>query len=250
MATSAHPTRETVTERLDRVDDPELDESIVALDYIRNLTVEESFVSVELALPTAWCSPAFAWMMATGARNEVEGLPGVEECEVRLADHMHEAEINRGVNENLGFETVFPDAEDGIEAVRKTLDEKARMGRQYRAVEALTEAGVEPEQVAALRRADVSIDGERALVSLADGGFVVPIPAEPVTEYLRKAEAVGVVTGSDDRLFATPEGDPIPVAEFAHVQRRARLARTNISGQGSVCAALNESRNGVTEGAD
>jgi metal-sulfur cluster biosynthetic enzyme len=235
---------ESVTERLDRVDDPELDESIVELDYIHDLEIKDSSVSVELVLPTAWCSPAFAWMMATGARDEIEGLSGVKECEVQLTDHMHATEINRGVNERRRFEDAFPDAEDGIEKVRRTLDEKARMGRQYRAVEALLDAGIEPEQVVALRRADVSFGDEQALVSLADGGLVVPVPAEPMAEYLRKAETVGLVTDPTDRLFATPEGDPIPPDEFERVQHRARLAATNVSGQGSICEGLNAVRNG------
>lgn len=245
MATSACPTREAVRARLDHVDDPELDESIVDLDYIRDLAIDGSSVTVELVLPTAWCSPAFAWMMATGAREEVRNLPGVEECEVQLADHMHAEEINRGVSEELAFENVFPDADGGIEEVRRTLDEKARMGRQYRAVEALTEAGVEPEQVVALRRGDVSFGDEQTLVTLAEGGLVIPIPAEPIAEYLQKAETVGLVTDPTDRLFATPEGNPIAPEEFERVQRRARLAKTNANGQASVCAALNEARNGT-----
>jgi metal-sulfur cluster biosynthetic enzyme len=244
---SARPTHESVRARLDRVDDPELDESIVDLDYIHDLAIDGSNITIELVLPTAWCSPAFAWMMATGARDEVEGLPGVEECNVRLTDHMHAEEINRGVNEERAFEAVFPDADGGIEEVRKTLDEKARMGRQYRAVEALTEAGIEPEQVVSLRRTDVSLGDEQALVTLADGGLVVPVPVEPLTEYLQKAETVGVVTSPDDRLFATPDGDSIAPDEFEHVQRRARLAKTNANGQGSICAALNEARNGTAE---
>jgi metal-sulfur cluster biosynthetic enzyme len=236
--------RESVTEHLDRVDDPELDESIVKLDYIQDLAIDGSSVTVELVLPTAWCSPAFAWMMATGAREEVENLPGVEECEVRLTEHMHVAEINRGVNEGLAFEDAFPDAEDGIEEVRRTLDEKARMGRQYRAIKALTEAGLEPEQVIELRRTDVSLGNEQAHVSLADGGLVIPVSTEPIAEYLTKAERVGIATEADDRLFATPDGDPIAPDEFDRVHHRARLAATNVSGQGSICESLNEARNG------
>lgn len=239
--------RATVTERLDRVDDPELDESIVELEYIRDLAIDGSSVLVELVLPTAWCSPAFAWMMVTGAREEVENLPDVEECAIRLADHMHADEINHGVSEGLAFEAVFPDAEGGIEAVRRTLDEKARMGRQYRAIEALTAAGIEPAQVVGLRRSDVSLEDESAFVSLADGGLVVPVPAGPMAEYLTKAETVGLVANPTDRLFATPDNEPISLDEFEHVQHRARLAKTNASGQGSVCAALNEARNGVME---
>ncbi|WP_049903273.1 iron-sulfur cluster assembly protein [Halococcus agarilyticus] len=249
MATTTRPTQAAVRDRLDRVDDPELDESIVELDYIRDLAIDASVVTVELVLPTAWCSPAFAWMMATGARDEVSALPDVEKCVVRLRDHMHEDEINHGVNERLAFEDAFPDAEDGLADVRRTLDEKARMGRQYRAIEALLDAGIDPEQIAALRRADVSLDDEQTLVSLADGGLVVSVSADPVVEYLRKAAATGLVTGPTDRLFATPEGEPISPDEFDRVQHRARLAKTNATGQGSICSALNEARNGV-EGAD
>ena len=240
------PDRAAVVDRLDRVDDPELDRSIVELEYIESLRIDDSAVNIELVLPTAWCSPAFAWMMATGVRDEVGNLPGVEECAVRLTDHMHATEINHGVNRGLAFEDVFEDAEDGIKAVRRTLDEKARMARQYDAVGALTEAGVRPEQVVALCYKDVTIDDERAFVSLADGAFSMSVPPEPMVEYVEKAKAVDFETDPMDRLFVTPEGGPVPVENFEMVQHRARLAKTNISGQGGICAQLHEARNGVS----
>ena len=123
--------------------------------------INGSAVAVELMLPTARYSPAFAWMMATDARDEIERLPSVTEATIRLADHMHAEAINRGVNERLRFETVFEDATEGIEAVRRTLDEKARMGRQYRAVEMLLDAGLESEQIVGLTREDVTLDGKK-----------------------------------------------------------------------------------------
>ncbi|EMA45518.1 hypothetical protein C449_07855, partial [Halococcus saccharolyticus DSM 5350] len=170
----------------------------------------------------------------------------VEECTVELTDHMHAEEVNRGVNEGLRFEKVFDDADGGIEAVRRSLDEKARMARQYDAIAALTRADVRPEQIVSLRRTDLSLGDERALVSLADGGLVVPVPAEPLAAYVEKAETVGLVTEPTDRLFATADDEPIPVGGFERVQHRARLAKTNISGQGGICAELHEARNGVT----
>lgn len=123
--------------------------------------INGSAVAVELMLPTARYSPAFAWMMATDARDEIERLPSVTEATIRLADHMHAEAINRGVNERLRFETVFEDATEGIEAVRRTLDEKARRGRQYRAVEMLLDAGLESEQIVGLTREDVTLDGKK-----------------------------------------------------------------------------------------
>ena len=235
----------TVRERLDRVTDPELDRSIVDLDYVEEMVVEDGTVRIRLRLPTAWCSPAFAWMMATDAKEGVEALPGVRKTEVRLRDYMHAEEIHRGLAEGLAFESVFEDATEGVDSVRATLDAKARLARQYEAVEALREAGVRPAQLRTLRRGDVTLrDDGVADVELADGALFVSTAAEPVASYLEKATAVGVATAADDPLFATPEGDPIPPGEFEVTHRRARLAKTNLDGQGGLCAGLHRARNG------
>jgi metal-sulfur cluster biosynthetic enzyme len=241
-------TAEAVRDRLHRVTDPELDESIVELDYVDRIEIGESTVTLHFTLPTAWCSPAFAWMMATDARDELESLPGVDRARIRLHDHMHESEINAGVNAGRSFGESFPDADGDVAAVRATLDDKARVSRQYAAVEALLDAGLAPDQICALTPADLRVDADdrhaedaRTPVYLADEAFAVMVRARPLARYLRKARDVGFL--ADDRpLFRTPEGDPIDPEAFDLVHRRGRLARTNMTGQGGVCDALNESR--------
>ncbi|MEF8790406.1 MAG: iron-sulfur cluster assembly protein [Haloarculaceae archaeon] len=241
------PTREAVYDRLDRVDDPELDRSIVDLEYIETVEVTGTRVEVGFVLPTAWCSPAFAWMMATGIREEVGSLPGVETVRVDLQDHMHEAEINHGVNRRLAFEEAFDEAEDGIEAVRKRLDEKARLARQFQALDALRDAGLSPAQIVDLRLGDVDLAFEegRAAVPLRDDAVTVTLPAEPLTDYVEKARATGLVSGENDRLFADREGESFEAAEFEDVRRQSRVAAANVTGQGAICSALHEARNGV-----
>lgn len=237
-----------VRARLDRVTDPELDESIVELDYIDRIDIDDATVTVHFTLPTAWCSPAFAWMMATDARDELESLPGVDTASIYLRDHMHETEINEGVNERRSFGESFPDADGGVASVRATLDDKARLSRQYTAVETLLDAGVSPEQICELTPADLDIDDDprtddaRAAVYLADESFAVSVAARPLDRYLRKAREVDLVGADDDPLFRTPEGGPIDPESFELVHRRGRLAQTNMTGQGGVCDALNESR--------
>ena len=261
---------QTVRDRLRSVTDPELDRSIVELEYIDEIRTDGGSVAVEFTLPTAWCSPAFAWMMAADARDALEADPAVSEVTVHLCDHMHEAEINEGVNERLAFEEVFDEADGDIEEVRRTLDGKARLARQYRAVDALLEGGLKPDQIVQLTREDVGIEvgsevatdtsgemGEneresenhenesedRAVVRI-DDALSVCVEAEPIRRYLEKATALGVVEADGDRLFVTPEGDPIPVTEFETVHKRGRLAGTNMSGQGHVCENLGEARIG------
>jgi len=237
--------REAVVERLRRVDDPELDRSIVELDYVEEIRIEDRAVRVSFVLPTAWCSPAFAWMMATGIRDEVESLPGVSSVTVELRDHMHAAEITDGVNDRDPFQAAFPDAEAGVDAVRRKLDEKARLARQHTAVAALLDAGLAPRQVADLRRSQVERDPDtgRAVVSLREESVFVVVDDEPLADYLQKARATDLVAAPDDLLFADPDGDPIDPDAFEMVQSRARSAKVNVDGQGSVCEALHESRN-------
>jgi metal-sulfur cluster biosynthetic enzyme len=237
------PTRTAaVRHRLDRVEDPELARSIVDLDYIDTIDIDGGHVLVQFTLPTAWCSPAFAWMMAVDAREEIEDLEWVREARIELCDHMHEEEITTGVNARDSFEETFPDADGGVADVRATIADKARISRQREAIETLLEAGVDPEQVVALDRSDVTLADEDAHVSLE--GLSIVVDRAPIENYLRRAADSGHVTAPDDTLFLTPEGDPIPADRLDLVQKRSRLAGVNIDGQGAVCDALHRARHG------
>jgi len=246
MSRSAPIGPSDVIDRVERVTDPELDRSIVDLDYVDDVAVDPPTATIELTLPTAWCSPAFAWMMAADARDAARDLPGIERVRVRLRDHMHGEEISRGVSRRRAFEDVFDDAEDDLSAVRAQFDHKARVARQYDAVEALADAGVDPSQSARLRRRDVDVDAldGRTAVQVPNVDLYVTIPTEPIERYVRKAEAIGLVSAPDDRLFATIEGEPVPPEDAETVHRRARLTRTNMHGQGGICDRLHEARNG------
>ncbi|GAA0554213.1 iron-sulfur cluster assembly protein [Halorubrum ejinorense] len=231
-----------VRERLDRVEDPELARSIVELDYIDAIEVDGGRVVVRFTLPTAWCSPAFAWMMATDARDEVEALDWVHTARIELCDHMHSAEITTGVNARDGFGETFPDADGDVAAVRAAIADKARVSRQREAVRVLLDAGAEPAQVVSLVRGDLTVAEEEAHVDV--GGLSLVVDAEPIADYLDRVTTSGHVTAADDTLFLTPEGGPIPAEELDVVQKRSRLATVNMGGQGAVCDALHRARHG------
>jgi len=236
------PGTPAVRDRLDRVEDPELARSIVDLDYIDAIEIDGDRVEVRFTLPTAWCSPAFAWMMATDARDEVEALDWVRETRIELCDHMHGEEITAGVNARDTFGETFPDADGDVAAVRAAIADKARVSRQREAVRALLDAGADPEQVVSLVRSDLTIDGDEAHVDL--GGLSLVVDAAPIADYLDRVETSGHVTEPDHTLFLTPEGDPIPADRLDVVQKRSRLAAVNMGGQGAGCAALHRATHG------
>ncbi|PAU84105.1 metal-sulfur cluster biosynthetic enzyme [Halorubrum salipaludis] len=231
-----------VRERLDRVEDPELARSIVELDYVDAIEIDGDRVEVRFTLPTAWCSPAFAWMMATDARDEVEALDWVDEARIELCDHMHGEEITTGVNARDGFGETFPDADGDVAAVRAAIADKARVSRQREAVQLLLDAGVDAEQIVSLVRSDLTVVEEEAHVDL--GGLSVVVDAAPIADYLDRVTTSGHVTAPGDTLFLTPEGGPIPPEQLDVVQKRSRLATVNMGGQGAVCDALHRARHG------
>ena len=231
-----------VRDRLDRVEDPELARSIVELDYVDAIDIDGGRVLVQFTLPTAWCSPAFAWMMAVDARDEVESLAWVDTARIELCDHMHDEEITTGVNARDTFGETFPDADGGVAEVRAAIADKARVSRQREAISTLLDAGVDPAQIVALDRDDVTLDGEAAHVEL--DGLSVVVDRDPIETYVNRAAASGHVTVTGDTLFLTPEGDQIAPDRLDRVQKRARLADVNMSGQGAVCDALHRARHG------
>ena len=58
-----------ILERLDLVLDPELDESILQLGFVRSVQVRDSHAIVMLQLPTSWCAMNFAYIMADDVRR-------------------------------------------------------------------------------------------------------------------------------------------------------------------------------------
>ncbi|MFP4627289.1 MAG: iron-sulfur cluster assembly protein [Natronomonas sp.] len=239
--------RDAIRDRLDRVQDPELDRSIVELQYVEHINIDDGAVTVTFVLPTAWCSPAFAWMMAAGIRDEVGALSSVSSVTVRLSDHMHGDEITTGINSEQSFEAVFEDADDGINSVRRKLDTKARFARQYSAIRTLLEAGLDIDQITTLLRGDIDLgySSDLAAVSLRNGAVRVTAPREPLAEYLEKARETGLVTDVTDRLFADRKGDPLNPENVESVLRDSRLAASNIEGQATICASLHETRNDI-----
>src|ERR1700741_1929566 len=104
---------EQVRAALDTVSDPEIDESVTTLEFISDLQVsDENDVSIEFRLPTYWCAPNFAFMMASDMRDAVREMDWVRSVSVKLLDHFSADLINRGVALKQDFRDAFPGETD------------------------------------------------------------------------------------------------------------------------------------------
>jgi metal-sulfur cluster biosynthetic enzyme len=123
----------TILERLNEVLDPELDESIVKLGFVRSIVRRGPHVHVVLELPTSWCAITFAYIMAEDIRRALLGFAGIKQVTIGLLDHCAAQEIEAAVNTGRTFAAAFPqEAPEGLNALRTMFLRKGYLVRQER----------------------------------------------------------------------------------------------------------------------
>ena len=219
-------TRDRVLAALDGVFDPELDEPITSLRFVSSCDVSaDGDVEILLRLPTPQCAPNFAFLMAADARNAVRRLPGVHHVTVALEDHYTGEEINRALARGKGFTDAFPGEteDDDLTALRELFQRKALIARQSTLCEELLAAGETPEQVVGHRVADLA------------GG-----PELKRCLELRRQLQIPADAGAP--AFVLPSGEPLTAEQLPKWLRMARLTRTSLDANGSICRSLLEFR--------
>lgn len=200
--------------------DPELDQSIVELGFVRRIRVADDRVRVELRLPTYWCAPNFSWLMAEDVREALLADPNVAEVEVVLVDHHSAGEISAGVNSGRAFAEVFGEAPDGrLDDLRDLFRRKALLARQERALRPL--AG-DPSR---LRIGDLPDTGD-------------------VRSYLDARAELGLDCSPQAPALTDAAGRPVRGARVGEHLRRARLMGVSIEGNAAFCRGLLATRYG------
>ncbi|MDT9594403.1 iron-sulfur cluster assembly protein [Nocardioides zeae] len=217
-----------VRRALDVVLDPELDEPITDLGFVRSVDVDATSgrVEVHLRLPTSFCSPNFAYLMASDAKDVVTALPGAAEVVVELDDHHDSPIINAGLAADAGYRGTFGhEAERDLDDLRRTFRVKAHTAALERCLTALLRA--DPDLA-------VAAVGEVRLRDLPDDDLTAALH--------RRRRAVGLGNHRDARVLVDEHGvepatDQVPLA-----LRRARSTRISVDGNAHFCRGLLRTR--------
>jgi metal-sulfur cluster biosynthetic enzyme len=213
--------RDAVWAALDTVLDPELDEPITSLEFVKSCTVSDDGVAtVRLRLPTFFCAPNFSWLMVADAHDAVSAVPGVTRADIALEDHFVAEVINTGVAARAGFVAAFPgEAVSELDDLRATFIRKAALAGQERVARPLVNAGVTPDELARMR--------------------LGAVPPSPDLDRLRVRRAqVGLPAGDDAPLLLHPDGEPVTAAQVPLHLRRSRLTGVSIEANGGTCRDL------------
>jgi metal-sulfur cluster biosynthetic enzyme len=215
---------------LARVYDPELDEPITALGFVRSCVVSASGeVDVRLRLPTPQCAPNFAYLMVSDAWNAVSALAEVEGVTVVLEDHYTGDEINAAVRADSGFDGAFPgEATGDLSALRELFQRKALLARQGRVCTELKADGLDVETIVGLSLGELpdGVEARRCRELRAELGLSV----EP--------SAPALISGDGSALAAT---------DLRLWLRRAQLVGLSLESNGGICRSLLRVRHGVTD---
>jgi len=219
--------RKQVWDRLRIVTDPELDESVVDLDFIAATEVDaEGSVRVGFRLPTYWCAANFSYMMADDIRVAVGSLPWVKSIEVRIGEHMYADKINAGLAGGLSFLEAFAEDADGdLTSLRRTFLVKAFQRRQAALLAHLLEAGRGAAELVdltldELANAELDAEGDRLRA-----------------RYLDRREVVGAANGAA-RAFVDAEGDRLQAETLSIYLRAMRRVAVNAEFNGALCRGL------------
>jgi metal-sulfur cluster biosynthetic enzyme len=219
---------------LNTVTDPELDESVTSLEFITLVQIDPGDEArIEFRLPTYWCAPNFAFLMASDIRDAVAEISWVRKVKVELLDHFSAELINRGVALRQDFRDAFPgETDDDLSAVRKKFLGKAYERRQELLIRHLLANGCEPVWFAS-----------SSLLEL----LLFPLTAEGIALrnlYVFSWRRIHAGCTGESLAFTTAEGNTLDPSEFRNYLRKVTNVRRNAEFNAFICRGLLEARVG------
>jgi len=214
---------------LSAVRDPELDEPITDLGFVKEIRIDGGRVAVTLWLPTYFCAPNFAYVMASDAKVAVGAVEGVTDVAIRLIDHHAAEEINGGLSEGKDFDETFPGETvgSGLAELRLRFDRKAFVARQQQLYRRLVEEGLTPAEILHLTIGDLP-------------------PSADARRYLDRRARVGLDTSEGAAFLIDLDGNAITEDTLERHLLFARTVAVSIEGNGSFCRGLLATRYGLS----
>lgn len=210
-----------VLEALTSVNDPELDEPITDLGFVRSVTLDNDGVTVHLRLPTAFCSPNFAYLMASDAQDALRMVEHIGRVRVLLDDHHDSEKINAGLAADAGYVGTFgSEAEEGLDELRGIFLRKAHAAAMERSV-------------ALHLKKNLLVDSDIHKLTLRD-----LTDGKEKSALLRRRIGIGLSICPHSRVLVDDEGASIPPDEVPVRLRFAKSVRISMEGNAHFCRGL------------
>lgn len=213
---------------LGTVTDPELDEPVTRLEFVSRVSLDANdYVSIEFRLPTYWCAPNFAFMMASDMRDAVAEIGWVHGVSVSLLDHFSAELINRGVALKQEFRDAFPgETDDDLKLIREKFLGKAFERRQELLMRHVLGKGQKAEWMT-----QASMKELMALPLDAEGTRLRIL-------YIFAWRRLYPEWGEKNFAFVALNGGPLDPTQLSSYLRKVAGVRRNAEFNGLICRSL------------
>jgi metal-sulfur cluster biosynthetic enzyme len=229
---TADPLSMRVLAELEHVYDPEVDEPVTDMGFIREVEIvgtEDAqdegvpHAVVHMQLPQYFCAPNFTYLMVDDVRRAAEKVVGVGNVQVSLVGHFEADKINGAMTESSSFADIFADAIDDLDTLRDRFSRKTFLIRQERVCKVLDKAGIDGERVLDLSLADVAKFG------FEDDLYV---------KYLSTREELGIDSSMEAPFLVAADGRPVEPDKLRLHRRSAGVMAVSFEGNGMMCKTL------------
>ena len=100
MSQDLQLTRRQIFEELTRIVDPEIGVSIMELELIDKVDINDGKVDVDLHLTSPFCPAVFGFKIAQDVKDNIHRVEGIQEVKVNVSNHFMAEAINKQVNES------------------------------------------------------------------------------------------------------------------------------------------------------
>jgi metal-sulfur cluster biosynthetic enzyme len=108
MSQDLQLTRRQIFEELTKIVDPEIGVSIMELELIDKVDIDQGKVNVDLHLTSPFCPAVFGFKIAQDVKDNIHKVDGIEEVKVNVSNHFMAEAINKQVNESKSPQTQRP----------------------------------------------------------------------------------------------------------------------------------------------
>jgi len=109
MSTDLQQLRKKIFDALTPIVDPEINVSIMELQLIDNVDIQDGNVKIDLHLTSPFCPAVFGFKIAQDVRDNIQKIESVKKVIINVSNHFMAEAINKQVNEggNTGTTGTF-----------------------------------------------------------------------------------------------------------------------------------------------
>jgi metal-sulfur cluster biosynthetic enzyme len=100
MSQDTQQVRKQIFDELTKIVDPEIGVSIMELELVDKVDLNDGKVNIDLHLTSPFCPAVFGFKIAQDVRDNIYKLDAIQDVKVNVSNHFMAEAINKQVNES------------------------------------------------------------------------------------------------------------------------------------------------------